>query len=127
MKDSDFLRGYIVCALWSSIDEQPDGNGGPPLDDKYSREDLAPETVKEMRAECAAFLFKARHLITRADEGYNLERAGHDFWLTRNGHGAGFWDRDELRGARGSLLSELADAAGSSDMYVGDNGRLYVQ
>lgn len=21
------------------------------------------------------------------------ERAGHDFWLTRAGHGAGFWDR----------------------------------
>ena len=20
--------------------------------------------------------------------------AGHDFWLTRNGHGAGFWDGD---------------------------------
>ena len=22
------------------------------------------------------------------------ERIGHDFWLTRNGHGAGFWDGD---------------------------------
>ena len=25
---------------------------------------------------------------------HDMERAGHDFWLTRNGHGAGFWDGD---------------------------------
>ncbi len=23
-----------------------------------------------------------------------MEQAGHDFWLNRNGHGAGFWDGD---------------------------------
>lgn len=23
------------------------------------------------------------------------EQAGHDFWLTRQGHGSGFWDRDD--------------------------------
>jgi hypothetical protein len=23
-----------------------------------------------------------------------IEQAGHDFWLSRNGHGTGFWDRD---------------------------------
>ncbi len=30
--------------------------------------------------------------------GNNIKQAGHDFWLTRNGHGTGFWDRPELYG-----------------------------
>ena len=25
---------------------------------------------------------------------YDPDQLGHDLWLTRNGHGAGFWDRD---------------------------------
>ena len=29
--------------------------------------------------------------------GYCEEQAGRDFWFTRQGHGAGFWDREELR------------------------------
>jgi hypothetical protein len=38
---------------------------------------------------------KLLQLMTIADIPLsNLERFGHDFWLTRQGHGAGFWDGD---------------------------------
>lgn len=54
------------------------------------------------------------------------ELAGHDFWLTRNGHGAGFWDRSELDKPTQGRLTKAAHAFGNSDLYVGDDGRIYV-
>jgi hypothetical protein len=56
--------------------------------------------------------------------GLSAAQVGHDFWLTRNGHGAGFWDRGI--GDYGDALTEHAHSFGASDVYVGDDGRLYV-
>lgn len=42
--------------------------------------------------------------------GQTLEQCGHDFILTRNGHGAGFWDRGY--GAAGDRLTSAAKAYG---------------
>jgi hypothetical protein len=36
-------------------------------------------------------------LATEELDKLDAEKCGHDFWLTRNGHGAGFWDRSELK------------------------------
>jgi hypothetical protein len=57
-------------------------------------------------------------------EGLEPEQVGHDFYLTRNRHGAGFWDR-----GLGELGDRLADAArvyGTSELYPGDDGRLHL-
>ena len=55
-----------------------------------------------------------------------LPQAGHDFWLTRNGHGPGFWDRPEIYGEeKAQELSALAETFGVVDLYVGDDGRIY--
>ena len=53
------------------------------------------------------------------------ERAGHDFWLTRNGHGAGFWDRG--LGDLGDRLSNAAHVYGSVDPYVGDDNLVHFE
>ena len=44
------------------------------------------------------------------------EAAGHDFALTRNGHGAGFWDRGY--GDVGTFLSDAARTFGESTAWV---------
>jgi hypothetical protein len=49
---------------------------------------------------------------------------GHDFWLTRNRHGAGFWDRG--LGDLGDKLTAAAHTYGESNLYVGDDGQVYV-
>lgn len=64
-------------------------------------------------------------------DALGAEQLGHDFWLTRNGHGAGFWDRfgGEQAGARhGSILSDAARPFGESyaTLYL-DAGELRVQ
>ena len=58
-------------------------------------------------------------------EGIDAAQAGHDFWLTRNGHGAGFWDRG--LGERGDRLTNAAHVYGACDLYLGDDGFVYVQ
>jgi hypothetical protein len=49
---------------------------------------------------------------------------GHDLWLTRNGHGAGFWDRG--LGDVGDKLTAIAKRMGSKSLYVGDDGKIYI-
>lgn len=45
----------------------------------------------------------------------NLQQAGHDFWLTRNQHGAGFWDGDWPD--HGHHLTDLCEIFGSLEVY----------
>lgn len=78
------LNGYMTCALWASTDDQ-----GNPLDDRYSVEDIAPKARWEMMADCKKFVDEAGNLL----DGLEPEQVGHDLFLTRQGHGAGFWDR----------------------------------
>ncbi len=60
--------------------------------------DLAPESLADIVADCAAFQESAAELLTQAyAREYDAAQAGRDFWFTRNGHGVGFWDRKELR------------------------------
>jgi hypothetical protein len=109
------VRGYIRCALWSETD-----GDGEPLDRHYRPDDIDPDGTAEMTAECVDFA---------ADQvadlrGLDAEQAGHDLWLTRNGHGTGFWDCG--LGERGDRLTKTAKDLGPSSVYVGDNGELHV-
>ena len=136
-----FVRGYVAAALWSSTDNA-DERGGRPLDDNYTARDIARSSLKSIARDCARFIKTNRrdlasycgHLVRHADRSSCMEFAGHDFWLTRNGHGSGFWDRDGVgeSGAPagppglGARLTNAAHAFGTSDIYVGDDGQLYV-
>lgn len=116
-----FLQAYLVAALWSSNED--DGN---PLDSKYGIDDIAPESAQKAEEECKEFvLHNTSDILDAIDTkiGYTWGSAGHDFWLTRCGHGVGFWDRG--LGDIGERLSEAARKADNRDLYVGDDGRLY--
>ena len=113
-----FTRAYIEAALWSSTDNSDD-QGGDPLDANYGQDDIAPETLACILTDCEAF--QRDHA---EDISGDVERAGHDFWLTRNHHGAGFWDGD-WDSEVGERLTEASHAYGSLDLYVGDNGLIY--
>jgi hypothetical protein len=135
----EFLDAYIEAALWSSTDDADDG-GGEPLDKNYNVDDIAPETLARMRADCIEFLNhrlggRLIAIAERLEEAGRwslpsgadcsiVEYAGHDFWLTRNGHGCGFWDGDWQKGV-GEGLEKLAHNFGAFDLYVCDDGLIY--
>ncbi len=110
------LNQYIETALWSSIDENDN-----PMDATYSDDDLAPETLIAMTKDCESFEEKAGPLLDDLD----LSDVGHDFWLTRNGHGAGFWDGD-YEESLGEKLTELSKTFSEVDLYIGDDGKIYL-
>jgi hypothetical protein len=114
-----FTEAYIVAALWSSSDESTP-EGGDPLDKNYGPDDLAPETLRQMQADCAKFQAENARDIEGRDE-----QAGHDFWLTRNHHGCGFWDGDWPTEA-GDRLTNACKGYPEVSLYVGDDGRIYA-
>lgn len=114
-----FFQAYLVCALWSSHDNATP-EGGEPFDRNYEVDDI-PEAVRNrMRDECREFIEANLADLANLD----AEACGHDFWLTRNGHGAGFWDRG--LGALGRRLTDACDPYGTVDLYVGDDGKVWA-
>ena len=112
-----FTTAYVECALWSSTD----GDATPLDDSTYGRDCLDAATLCEMIADCAAFQLEHGAELAEQD---NPSRAGHDLWLTRNRHGAGFWDGDWPE-AIGRRLTDAAHAYGEYTLYVGDDGMIY--
>jgi RadC-like JAB domain len=110
-----FTTAYFEAALWSSIDDK-----GDPLDEHYGMSDFAPATRDAMLAD--AERFQGEHY---EDIENDLARAGHDFWLTRNGHGAGFWDGDWPEEV-GERLTKAAKAYGPFELYIGDDAMIYA-
>jgi len=56
-------------------------------------------------------------------EGVDLNYlAPHDFFLTRNGHGAGFWDKPEKYGGQENVdrLTAIAEKMGTCDCFLID-------
>ena len=112
-----FLNAYLECALWSSVDDSDE-----PLDSEYSITDFDSESLEKLKTHALKFFDENIDLINSA-ENYSYESAGHDLWLTENGHGAGFWDRGLY-----DIGDELTKKAGDyvTDIYVGNDGLLYI-
>lgn len=114
-------RAYWECALWSStvvLDET--GAHTEPMDANYGIDDVHPATKVSHRTDIIAFVTDEE--LADALDDMAPARIGHDFWLTRNHHGAGFWDRG--LGAAGELLTKAAHVYGSVDLWIDDEGKV---
>lgn len=132
----DFLTGYMACALFTGTDETTDA-GGDPLDDNYTAQDIDPASRDAMQQDCNAWLDSNADdvnaycaQIRTLPECTDMERCGHDLWLTRNRHGTGFWDRggkygDGLTEDLAKRLTDAAHKAGERYVYLGDDGRIH--
>ena len=82
-------------------------------DDELIEPSISAYALRRGTIDCLAFYQANEHLIGDAP----TDQAGHDFWLTRNGHGAGFWDRATVYGDyRAEQLSVNAEAFGVVDV-----------
>ena len=119
------LAHYLIAALWSST--HPDTE--EPLDDDYDASDIHESALATSRADVEAFIESVGDLDLAEYEAVALQHGrdqmlGHDLWLTRNGHGAGFGTRGA--GEVGEQLDRLASAMMGVDFYPGDDGALYL-
>lgn len=103
----NLVAGYIEAMLWTEC-----------LDGQF---DLVTDTVaKEIASECKAFFDANENDIDEFAGIYSYRMTGHMFWLTRNGHGTGFWDQD--MGDLGGKLTKASDAFPPAYLYEGDDG-----
>lgn len=108
---------YIEAVYFTDTgeDEQPPSDA-----------EMSPHAQFIAMSDCAEFLAQCvdNGALSEYSESLSTwEQFGVDFWLTRNGHGAGFWDRG--LGVLGDKLSETAKLCGSRDAYRGDDGLIY--
>ncbi len=132
-----FTQGYIEAlfftendpgrtkANWTDFDEEFCQGGSIPSDAGFV--DLAPETLEKIVADCTRFKLACVHVQPLMGEnGYPDERqAGRDFWFTRNSHGVGFWDGDWPE-PHATDLERAANAAGAAEVYLGEDGKVYL-
>jgi hypothetical protein len=145
---SSFEQGYIEAAFFTSTGPDNEAEG---LGEGSSFGELAPSAIDRIKADCAAFEALAADLLALAyaTDEYDATQAGRDFWFTRNGHGVGFWDREQLekdvyQHANGSkhlepdafnakhsknLGGQLSDLCRYSevDLVRGDDGLIYLE
>lgn len=115
------VDGYLDCQLWAQHDSSTEERmeSGECLDANYGRYDISDEYVEKIREELTEVIVShplAVRMYLAAHEriGYNRnELFGHDFYLTREGHGAGFWDRG--LGELGDYLTKITKAYGSAE------------
>lgn len=110
------LVQYAKTALWSSTDD--DDN---PLDEWSEVNDFTREAWLDMRGDVADFVQANWEDVKSLD----ASQVGHDFWLTRNRHGAGFWDRG--LGELGDKLTSAAHVYSSSYLWQDDNGNIHTE
>ncbi len=118
---TEFFIAYATAALWASNDDDD-----VPLDSKYSIDDFDPDALQKLEKDCREFLEKADEFIKNDTRHQNpYEQAGHDFWLTRNGHGAGFFDGDWDEPAA-TELTNLSQEFGEVYLYA-ENDKVFSQ
>lgn len=116
-------RAYLDCAVFAeSLWDTEDGEPIPFSDLGYiGADDFSPAAFMVALGDCEDFVNSNAELLQQSC--LSLDQIGHDFWLTRNGHGAGFWDRG--LGAIGSALSDASKVYGSAQMIgVSEDGEL---
>lgn len=134
MRDAGFEQAYaayVEALLGLSFcygtvrHDDCDGEGcGSALATFFEPVDLAPSAAADIREDLVGFIASCIDDRPAAFAAIPWPQVGHDFFLTRCGHGAGFWDRG--LGELGDWLTDRANRYGEQDAYVGDDGRLYV-
>lgn len=128
-------KHYLIAMLWTMPGDDDCENPG----DSVALQDLPQETIESAKQDVTRFVESCGALFDMAmdcyDDGYgqhpdagSAEAAlGHDFALTRNRHGTGFWDRDSegLPRILGEALTRVCKGFPERNLYIGDDGRAY--
>ena len=108
----EFRKGYIDALLWSSVNNDADGEQFfDELANGY--ENFGADSQERIDKDCKDFLEKALKFIPWD----SLGQAGHDFALTRNEYGTDFLDREDEYGQ---------DAAEKMNNIAASFGEVYL-
>jgi hypothetical protein len=139
-----FTQGYIECAFWTcELDDAAFSDLEPEalakmIEDCQAFQQGSKHLLEQAYTEhpIGAIMPDGTH-VNEWDERlrasgaravmsrpYDENQAGHDFWLTRNHHGAGFWDRG--LGKVGDELTKNAHPYGDAHLERAEDGKVYL-
>lgn len=115
---TEAIGGYIEAAYFTATDE-----AGDPIDPSIP---FSPDAQRTMRSDVIDFITSNAEDCHEFMEvtGHDWTQVGIDFNFTRNGLGAGFWDRGA--GEVGKRLTEMSKPHGDQFVYLQDDGELGV-
>lgn len=148
---NEILKGYIEAALWTeeeklkedretieidrNFDDEDDetdemerfvrlnSNYQTKSIESFSREDIEDNSLIKAYQDIKQFINLAGPAVDYAVGEKGYEQLGHDFWLSRNHHGAGFFDHsyddDEEK-----ILMDASHKLGEIYIYINDSGKL---
>ena len=127
---AQFQRGYIGAIEWLTVDS-PDWCLDALGDMDADAPAWSKEAALQIERDCVEFFTANYDDLNRVanmysdnyPNDYSWFSAGHDYWLTRNGYGVGYLDRD--LGDIGERLAEACEYTGQ-DVCRGHDGLLYI-
>ena len=121
-----FTRGYVAGLLFgesipiSEDEDEPDTKS--PFDLWLTWEDFDEPSQASILRDCAAF-----RAANAADiSAYGEADAGNDYYFTRQGHGAGFWEEDHGTPEICKRLDYFAKSAGEIWLCLSPDGKLVI-
>jgi hypothetical protein len=113
LNPEEVLNSYLETALWA------EGGDGNELDSKTIN-DIDERAKQASLKDIQTFIQQAQQQAPEELANYDARALGHYLWLSRNGHGAGFFDDNN------DTLQNIARAMKTADIYVGDDGKVYI-
>ncbi len=113
-QSSEFVKSYIETALWL-------------FHDNSCVSKIAIDSFQKMIADCEKFQQDNAELLSEFYTKSDKIRAGHCFWLNRNGHGSGFWDEQSCSKELGKKLSDACHAFQPCDLIAGDDKLIHLE
>lgn len=110
----EILNCYLAAALWT-VDDTDEEFEGKTIDD------ISDRSKEKAKIEIEWFVKSAGKYLDKLSD----DLIGHDLWLTRNGHGTGFWDRGYNEKIE-DLLVHLCEILGNADIYIGNDNKVYI-
>ena len=108
----EILESYLKTALWceGESDEYED----------LTIYDFSNDALKKAKKEIFWFVTAAGEILDNCSSDF----IGSNIWYEREGHGVGFWDKDEFNDEEKEILHELANVLGFSGIYVSDDKKI---
>ena len=113
---------YLEALLWSSIVTVPGSDQETPADKWQASPEFARKAAKELFEFLSSLPseFDPDEAYVGASRCEASAQLAHDFALTRNHHGAGFWDGDWAE-PWAKILTDLAHQWPETELYLSDD------
>jgi hypothetical protein len=140
----EVVRGYVETALWTEEERLEDEMGYDEDDEdddemseidaiiksynkkdfsNFEKEDIDADSLLDTYSDIKEFTNLLSDSTLDEVEPFDL---GMDFWLTRNGHGSGFWDRGYSEETEEDLMSAVKNFK-EKNLVIGDDLMLHFE